>query len=213
MAGSSPRVAPPATVGIALATSKQEMRVIHKFKLLKYVFICSAMLAVTGCVRAQTVKSIAEQTDFFRPPTLSPTEPPPTPTLEKQAESQQENVCINSLSFVSDVTIPDGAIVTAGSSMDKRWEIKNTGTCNWDENYTLRLISGSEMGVEKEQALIPARSGSQMVVRILFKAPNETGIHQSAWQAFDPEGQPFGDPFFIEIKVESAPSGLTSTPE
>jgi hypothetical protein len=54
-----------------------------------------------------------------------------------------------------------------------------------------------------EQALYPARSGTQVELRIVFTAPNEPGIYRSAWQAHDPEGQPFGDQFFIEIVVEA----------
>jgi len=188
------------------------MRPIQKSWLLKILSLLVVTLAVAGCVRVQKLKPGAEQLEFFRPPTLVPTALPPAPTLAIPEETAPEMQCVNSLSFISDVTIPDGTVVTAGSSMDKRWEIKNTGTCNWGEGYTLELISGSEMGVEKEQALIPARSGSQTVVRIVFTAPAETGLHRSAWQAFDPEGQPFGDPFFIEIEVEAASPTLTPPP-
>ncbi|NPV75894.1 MAG: hypothetical protein HPY59_05895 [Anaerolineae bacterium] len=188
------------------------MRPIQKSWLLRILTLITVTLAVAGCVRVQKLKPGAEQAEFFHPPTLVPTALPPTPTLAVSSGTAQEIKCLNSLSFISDVTIPDGTVVKAGSSMDKRWEIKNTGTCNWGEGYTLRLISGSEMGVEEEQALIPARSGSQTVVRIVFTAPSETGLHRSAWQAFDPDGQPFGDPFFIEIEVEAASPILTPSP-
>lgn len=188
------------------------MRLIQKTWLLQFLTLLAATLFIAGCVRVQKLKPGSEQTGFFRPPTLVPTSLPPTPTLAVPSGTTQDIQCVNSLSFVSDVTIPDGTTVTAGSSMDKRWEIKNTGTCNWGEGYTLRLISGSEMGVEKEQSLIPARSGNQTVVRIVFTAPSETGLHRSAWQAYDPEGQPFGDLFFIEIEVETTSPTSTPTP-
>ena len=188
------------------------MRLIQKSWLQRISLLIAVTLVVAGCVRVQKLKPGADQVEFFRPPTLAPTALPPTPTLTVSQGSTPVMRCVNSLSFVSDVTIPDGTVVIAGSSMDKRWEIKNTGTCNWGKGYTLKLISGSEMGVDKEQDLIPARSSSQTVVRIVFTAPAETGLHRSAWQAFDPEGQPFGDPFFIEIEVEAASPTLTPTP-
>jgi hypothetical protein len=56
--------------------------------------------------------------------------------------------------------------------------------------------------VSIEQALYPARSGSEVALRIVFSAPQEPGYYQSAWQAFDPKDVPFGDPFYIEILVE-----------
>jgi hypothetical protein len=65
------------------------------------------------------------------------------------------------------------------------------------------LIAGSEMGAQPEQALDPARSGARATIRIVFKAPREPGAYRSAWQAFNPQGEPFGDPFFIEVDVEA----------
>lgn len=176
------------------------------------LMILSFVSTASACVRIQKLNPGSSQTEFFRPPTLVPTSLPPTPTLEV-AQTQQGLSCVDNLSFVSDVTIPDGTEVAAGSTMDKRWEVKNSGTCNWGEGYTLRLIAGSEMGIGKDQALPPARSGSQIIVRIVFTAPAETGPQRSAWQAFNPQGQPFGDPFFIEIDVEEAQPEATPSPQ
>jgi hypothetical protein len=111
--------------------------------------------------------------------------------------------CQDSLAFLKDITIPDGTTVAPDSTLDKRWEVKNTGNCNWAKDYRIRLIAGPELGAPKELALYPARSGSQAVVRIIFKAPKEPGTYRSAWQAFNPQGEPIGDPFFIEVKVEA----------
>ncbi len=136
--------------------------------------------------------------------TLAPEEPAveemePTQSIKENATGD----CEDSLIFLQDVTIPDGTVVVPESTMDKRWEVENSGNCNWDENYRVRLIAGPEMGAQKEQALYPARSGTQATIRILFKAPTEPGTYRSAWQAFNPQGEPFGDPFFIEIVVEA----------
>lgn len=177
------------------------------------LLVLVSSLFMSGCVRVQNIDPQSGQVEYFRPPTLVPTPLPPTPTLSITAQSNQSGGCSNSLSFISDATIPDGTVVTAGSSMDKRWEVKNSGTCNWEEGYTLRLISGPEMGVNPVQALIPARSGSQMVIRIVFTAPAETGAHISAWQAYDRQGNPFGDSFYINIQVEPVAAEGTSTPD
>jgi hypothetical protein len=103
---------------------------------------------------------------------------------------------------MDDLTIPDGTVVVAGSTLDKQWEVENAGSCNWEEGYQIRLISGEAMGAEPEQGLIPARSGSRVTIRIVFTAPDEPGDYRSAWQAFNPEGTAFGDPFYIDISVE-----------
>ena len=125
-------------------------------------------------------------------PSEAPTETPhltPTPA------------CTAGLTFLSDLTIPDGTIVAPGDPLDKRWQVENSGTCNWDSGYSLRLIAGLDLGAPVEQGLFPARSGARSMIRLLFTAPEEPGTYRSAWQAYDPDGEPFGDAFFIEIVV------------
>jgi hypothetical protein len=108
--------------------------------------------------------------------------------------------------FLSDLSIPDGTAVTPGATLDKRWEVENSGSCNWDRSYSLRLVAGQEMGAGEQQALYPARSGTTAVIRILFTAPKEAGVYRSAWQAYGPGGEAFGDSIFIEVEVtDSAP--------
>ena len=109
--------------------------------------------------------------------------------------------CSNNLAFESDVTVPDGSKVAPGASMDKRWQVKNTGTCNWDAHYHFKLVDGNTLGAVSDQALNPARAGSEAILRLLFTAPPDPGTYRSAWQAFGPDGQPFGDPVFIEVEV------------
>ncbi len=148
---------------------------------------------------------------LYRPPTLEsaatplPTFPPesylanppvvtPAPTVAPE--------CFSSLSYLDDLTIPDGTQVAPDSALDKRWRVKNTGSCNWDERYRLKEIAGPEMGALPEQRLYPARSGTEAIISIQFTAPKEAGTYRSAWQAYDPEDRPFGDPFFIEVVVQ-----------
>jgi len=110
--------------------------------------------------------------------------------------------CTDGLAFVEDVTIPDGTVVLPGASVDKQWLVQNNGTCNWDSRYRLRFAGGLEMGAAAEQALYPARAGSQATIRIVFTAPSEPGTYTTAWQAFNADGFSFGDPVFMEIIVQ-----------
>lgn len=167
-----------------------------------------------ACSGSQDRSAASSQQDsFFKPPASTPRaagaqaatfssvlstpteplEPIPTPTP----------FCSDNLLFLEDLTIPDGTVVAPGSSIEKLWQIENNGTCNWGERYRIKLIAGLEMGANIEQALYPARSGTQAAIRIIFTAPNEVGTYRSAWQAHSPEGLPFGDPIFIEIVVEN----------
>ena len=120
---------------------------------------------------------------------LSPPQPSPSPD------------CQNSLQYLEDITIPDGTGVNPQEMLDKRWLVQNSGTCNWDHRFSIRLIAGPDMGAKSEMSLFPARSGNQAEIHIQFTAPREPGVYRSAWQAADPDGNLFGDPIFIEISV------------
>lgn len=151
----------------------------------------------------------AQQKPYFRPPLPEATitaqsGPDSAVQVGSGAPGQPDAECENNLTFLKDVTISDGTPVTARSTLDKRWEVENSGSCGWTENFRMRLIAGPAMGAQPEQALYPARSGSHAILRITFQAPNEPGSYRSAWQAHSPEGEPFGDPFFIDILVEEA---------
>jgi hypothetical protein len=121
------------------------------------------------------------------------TNPTPRPTATVH--------CLNNLTYEDDLTLPDGTKVFPEASLDKRWQVKNSGSCNWTTGYQLRMIDGDAMGLPTTQDLYPARAGSEVVLRLLFTAPTQTGTYRSSWQAYDPTGNPFGDNIFIDIVV------------
>ena len=160
------------------------------------------LLGLAGCgLRPQLVDPASTGEAPFRPVTQAP---PTTPTTAPVPTSRATPVltCVDKLTYVSDQTIPDGTEVAPDSSLDKRWEVENSGTCNWDERYHLRLIGGPELGADPVQPIFPARSGSTATIRIEMTAPAKAGSYRSAWQAYNPADEPFGDPFYIEIVVK-----------
>jgi hypothetical protein len=167
------------------------------------------MAVLPGCVTVSRGGdgTRGEQTPLFRPPTQAAPPTTPAPQAGQKGPTATPTLpagdCENNLVFLADQTIPDGTVVGPLSTLDKRWEVENGGTCNWDARYRVRLIAGPDLGAQAEQALYPARSGSGAVIRMVLKAPAEPGSYRSAWQAVNPQGEPFGDPFFIEIVVES----------
>lgn len=175
--------------------------------------ILFGVLLVSGCV--------AEKTSTLAPPVLvtpvvpaagsspvatapalpAPTSSPTPVESEEAAGPSTTPVCEDNLKFLADLTVPDGTIAARGALIDKRWQVENNGSCNWDAFYRLKIISGTEMGVQAEQALYPARSGASAVIRMLLLAPSMPGTYRSAWQAVGPAGDAFGDIIYVEIKV------------
>ncbi len=162
-------------------------------------FILLAMTLLLPACGEQVAFSTPE---YFIPPTLSNQTGPikfetPTPILPTPTTT-----CENNLTFVDDVTIPDGSKFAPGDVIEKVWLVENTGTCNWNASYRIRFIDGDPMGAKLEQALFPARSGAEAEIQITFVAPNQSGLVISSWQAYSPEGQPFGMIVYISIVVD-----------
>jgi hypothetical protein len=136
--------------------------------------------------------------DLQATPTSTPDSAPevesePTPTAEP---------CTNNLTFLDDLTVPDGSLVEPGQKIDKQWLVQNSGTCDWNARYRLKLVSGyPPLGAELSQQLFPARAGSEVTIQIFFLAPPASDLYRSAWIAYGPDDQPFGEMIFIEFVV------------
>jgi hypothetical protein len=183
----------------------------HRTRCCDRIIISLALLFTMLLVGCSNLTTGSQAPDSFIPPTSEATDSslllmPPTPTparLQRTPKPTPTPICTDILGFLEDLSIPDGTVFRPGERMDKRWRVVNNGTCNWDERYRLKLISGIPLGVESEQALVPARSGTEATIQLIFTAPEEPGTYRSAWQAYDPEGIAFGDHFFVEIIVEA----------
>ncbi len=139
--------------------------------------------------------------DLYIPPTLAPhSNPVPTDTPVPVMPTATP-ACTNNLSFLEDITIPDGTEFKPGDEIEKIWLVRNSGTCNWATGYELRLTSGDAMSADEAQALYPAHAGSEVELSVLFTAPEEAGTYQGYWQAYDQYGVAFGIDFYIEIVV------------
>lgn len=148
--------------------------------------------------------SSVQETPLIIAPTIEPQPSPTAAILREVFRPSATPSCLNNLLYITDLTIPDGSVISPGATIDKRWQVENNGSCNWDERYRLRLVEGPAMEAVTDQMLFPARSGTRAEIRILFKAPSEPGTYRSAWQANDPLSQPFGDIIYIEIQVTTS---------
>jgi hypothetical protein len=176
------------------------------------VIVTLACLFASGCgaistptpFRPPTMEApLVEPTFVMRPTEESVIEPTPILTLAATAAPTVNPAdCANDLTFLEDLTVPDNMFASFGLALDKQWLVENSGTCNWNAAYRLRNIGGAALGAPEEIALYPARAGTQATLRILFTAPFAEGVYESAWQALDGNGTPFGDPIYIRVTVQ-----------
>jgi hypothetical protein len=167
---------------------------------------CWLALSLGACTPRPTATVFIPPSDPTA--TIAPNTPLPSPTalpvltITETSLATTVVACENDISFIQDLTVPDGSVISPGGAIDKQWLVENSGTCNWDSGYRFKLVAGEALGALTEQALYPAKAGTQATLRVLFTAPAEPGIYQSAWQAFAPDGTMFGDAVFIQIVVE-----------
>ena len=143
------------------------------------------------------------------PPTVTPTETglPPTPTISPTITVTE--VPCDRASFISDVTIPDGADIDAGDDFTKTWRLKNTGSCTWTSGYSLIFDHGDSMDGPASQQLTSGTvaPGQTVEISVDLTAPNTPGTYKGYWKLRNPSGVVFGVgssgdvAFYVEIDV------------
>ena len=116
--------------------------------------------------------------------------------------------CENNMEFVEDVNIPDDTVFAPGETFEKRWLLRNTGTCPWTEDYALTFLDGALI---PDVTSIPLESvvvaGQTVELSAQFTAPAEEGTYRSNWQIADGNGILFGvnglieEAFWVQIVV------------
>jgi hypothetical protein len=168
------------------------------------------VLLASGCIRPSRLDPQSANLPVFVAPTVVviqavtqdmnlPAQPIPTAAPTSSLNSPD---CIDDLTFINDLNYPDETNVSHGSIIQKQWVVQNSGTCTWTTGYTVRNVDGPSMSATPSQALTSAVPGSQVTIAITFIAPTQPGEYKSSWQAYDPSGEAFGKPFYIDIIVQ-----------
>jgi hypothetical protein len=169
-----------------------------------------SMSLMAGCAPASTPEPTPQ--DAPAVPTFTPLPAPPTATtLPGATATVPEDDCINDAVFVEDVTIPDFSLAEPGETLDKRWLIQNSGTCDWDAGYRLVRLGVDDFVGPSELALFPAAAGSSAELRVELTAPDEPGEYISRWQAYSEDGVPFGQEIYLLIVVPTPTPEPTAT--
>jgi hypothetical protein len=101
--------------------------------------------------------------------------------------------------FINDASIPDGTEITMEHLFEKSWVIKNTGTCDWDSNFHLRLYSGDRMSGSDYTFTKPVKAGQTTTVTIRMYAPNQQGTYTGTWSMTYGSAGFFGE--FVTVKI------------
>ncbi|NIS83201.1 MAG: tandem-95 repeat protein [Anaerolineales bacterium] len=134
---------------------------------------------------------------------------PAVPTPEPTPEPKPVPSCQDSVAFIKDVTIPDGARFDPGETFRKTWRLRNNGSCTWTKDYDLVFISGYRMNGNSVMPLQGKVEPGQIVdLTVKLEAPINNGTFWGYWMLRNSRGDVFGTgeeanyPFWVKILIE-----------
>lgn len=174
--------------------------------------IAAVRTSAASTVESRFTLTAAAFTPTPPPPTATETatpEPEDTPTatvpvvaVVTNAEGTQVELC-DSVTYVADVTVPDGTVMSPGQDFVKTWRVKNTGACPWGAGYVLAYAGYSNQMSGQFVALTEVvQPGQEVEVSVQFKAPTAAGEYLSAWTMRNPQGVTFPQIVFVKIIVQ-----------
>lgn len=141
---------------------------------------------------------------------LQPTYTPsftPIPTRIIPSLTPVPVVC-NSVQFVRDITVMDNTPFAPNSEFVKIWRIKNTGSCTWNQNYSVVFVSGNSMDAKKSVSLSKEVEPNNTIdISIKMKSPDKLGTYRGDWMLSSSSGERFGTgskgtgTLYLSIKV------------
>ncbi len=165
-------------------------------------------------VEAMVTQTVAAQTQ--NAPTQTPvvsTQVPatstPVPATNTPVPTATAITYCDWVSFVKDVSVPDGSVFAPGEAFTKTWRLQNRGTCTWTPDYMLVFASGDRLG-DTTAVRLPGyvAPGQTVDVSVTLDAPDESGKYVGYWMLRNPSGALFGygekanQAFYVEIKVK-----------
>ncbi|MBP7212827.1 MAG: hypothetical protein KBA03_01205 [Anaerolineaceae bacterium] len=116
---------------------------------------------------------------------VPPTAVPPTvvlPTNTAVPPTPTPKPCLQ-ITFVSDISIPDGTKLTGGENFTKIWRLQNSGTCVWDTQFDVVFVKGDQLGANPVYDIPKAvKPGETVDISIPMVAPYSPGKYRSEWQ-------------------------------
>ena len=148
-------------------------------------------------------------------------QPVPTPAPVPVVTPLPPVGCLDSMAWTGDLTYDDNIpaswpAVGPGEPIQKGWRIQNTGTCTWDQNYTLIYDGSQPPGVLQGspaniQGTVPPGETYDVYVDVV--TPDQPGQYVGYYTMQNPSGELFGDRIWVAVEVlGSAPPPAVGVP-
>ncbi len=172
-------------------------------------------VAMTVAAAPQSVSLNATDTATPLPtstPVFIPTDTPTPSTVP--TDYSYSAVSCDDATYIKDVTIPDGTVLSPGQSFVKTWKVENTGGCNWTSDYSLVYTGGGQLDGSDTAIGKTVQVGRKIDVSVSLTAPDADGTYYGYWSLADSDGNTFGTSLYVEIVVAepTATPTFTATP-
>jgi uncharacterized protein YkwD len=166
---------------------------------------------VPATVAPAETKSQATETTNLTPTLNQPTQVASPSTPAVTVDPQPQSNCSDSASFVADVTIPDHASIAQGKAFVKTWRIRNSGTCSWNEKYSMVFANGNQMNSPASLPFKATAPGATLDLSVDLVAPSVDAAYTGNYELHNAAGQLFmiDNTRFIWVKIDVG-TGSTS---
>ena len=103
--------------------------------------------------------------------------------------------------FVSDVNYPDYTNVAKGTTITKKWKIKNCGTTTWTPSYWVIKESGTAGFCVSFHFTSNTSPGATADVWATCTVPNSTGKKEAYFKVANPSSVKFGSLFWVIVNA------------
>lgn len=137
----------------------------------------------------------------------NPNAPPPPPSSNTPVFTPPSSTD-NSL-FLSDITLPDGAVINPGDAPEKIWKIKNTGDTTWGDGYRLAFVGGDRLGADDSVPVPAAQPGQQVQISVPLRIPPDLGpgTYRGNWRMRNAQGVYFGALIWVVVTISAPQPG------
>jgi polar amino acid transport system substrate-binding protein len=131
-------------------------------------------------------------------------------------------ICFDSMTFIRDINLDNERLtvfpeVDPGDKFQKGWQVKNTGTCTWNQSYFIKFVRGNDpaaqMGGQPTAISRTVEPGESYDLTVDLVAPQQAGKFVGYWQMHNAEGVPFGQTIWVAIQIPGTPPEPTEPTE
>ena len=119
------------------------------------------------------------------------------------------------MAYVADLSLDDQDMtnppkMAPGQEFQKGWRVRNSGTCTWDNNYSLTPVGGNNPAARMGGVPVAVdglvQPGQTYDFWVDLVAPLAPGVYQEFWTMRNSGGVLFGDRVWVGVEVVAHPT-------